>query len=340
MVASVLALDNVPEGTDLHSWADWLELLCLANKDGLVSKADVLDRWVERDAVDPEPEGEDEVPEDFDEAADNLDRVIDAPLGSNRDHHRHEKQVQRIDDAFRHIRYRVATFGAAYPFQIRGTTLVRRPLSPTREFYAFLLFASGKQWLTRQADRTAVEKAVERLAAAAVRRWLPGEMEVHVFGTSRKKQDRYTGDLPARILAFAQDINESRLLGEEAYRDGNYGDGGLDVVAWRRPLDGAPGTLVVFAQATTERKWANKQGDASWDKWRQRLTFKCPPLSVLVIPFCFRTPVGAWYLESEVQTMVLDRVRLVALMRRDRSRASDLPAQFLQEALSYREAVA
>lgn len=247
--------------------------------------------------------------------------------------------MTRIDDVFRHLAYRATVFGNGYPFEVQGAALVRRATSELRRFYDFLLIASGKQWVDTQGDRKRLEKAFERVAAAAVRRWLPGT-EVHVFGTSRRNHDHFNGNLPKRILTLAQDINEQRLLDDAAYRAGNYGDGGLDVVGWRKPLDTAAGTLVVFAQATTERQWAHKQSDASFDKWRQRLTLKAHPLEVLSIPYCFRTPDGGWYLDSEVYTILLDRVRLIALLRTDRNKLADLPTAFLESVLAYREAVA
>lgn len=334
-----LNLEPMPLGTDLHSWADWVELLCLANVDGTVARSDVLDRWTERMDVDPRPEaGGDGADETTEDDSDGVDEE-GVQIASSREGLLHERRVRRIDDVFRHLAYRAQVFGTSYPFELQGPALVRLGTSESRGFYSFLLIASGKQWVRKQTDRNRLEKAFERVTAVAVRHWLPAT-EVHVFGTSRRSHDRYTGDLPKRILKLAEDINEDRLLDEAAYRVGNYGDGGLDVVGWRTPLDAAAGTLVLFVQATTERQWAHKQADASFDKWRHRLTLKAHPLEVLAIPYCFRTPEGRWYLDSEVYTIILDRVRLMSLLQPEGDTTAELPAIFLASALAYREAVA
>ena len=44
----LIELQTLPSTSDGHEWADYIELLCLTNKDGRISKADVLDFVRER----------------------------------------------------------------------------------------------------------------------------------------------------------------------------------------------------------------------------------------------------------------------------------------------------
>lgn len=319
-------------------WADWLELLCLVNADGLVSKEDALDRMGEQAALNADADVDGAALDDEEE---NL-RDEEPPLASVADRRRVDRRRLRIDDAFRHLEYRQRSYGTCYPFELGplGTTLRRRPrLTNPNRFYIYLLCAASRERFQRQADRRRLDKSFEQLGAEVLRRWLPGGTEVHVFGTSAGAAGRYHGQLPAKVKQLADDLNEERLLTEVEYRRGNVGDGGVDVVGWIPPLDRASGTLVVFAQASTERNWPHKQSDSSFDRWRHMVTLCAVPLNLMLVPFCFRRPDGDWFLRSEIRSIVMDRHRLTRLVRVP-GRLTILPVDLVEEAIAFREAIA
>jgi hypothetical protein len=106
----------------------------------------------------------------------------------------------------------------------------------------------------------------------------------------------------------------------------NVGDAGLDAVAWFDLDDGAPKLLIVFAQATCNKRWPKKQHEAAEIVWSQIYTFPAPLANLLLIPYCFRRPGGEWFNALDLQKgLLFDRVRIIALLRSDPSVVS-LPA--------------
>src|ERR1051325_7740721 len=92
-----------------YHWADYIELLCLANRDGEISKADLNDRFPEREK--DLKEGD---PEDMAEL-ENLEK--EEGLSTKRSEIP-DKWETRLDDWFKIIRVRSAAYQDAYPFQL------------------------------------------------------------------------------------------------------------------------------------------------------------------------------------------------------------------------------
>ena len=78
--------------------------------------------------------------------------------------------------------------------------------------------------------------------------------------------------------------------------------------------DQARAALAIFVQATCRKDWVDKPGEIRYDKWKQRLTLLAQPPSVLVIPYCFRSPDGDWYLDGDITCVTLDRQRILGLL--------------------------
>lgn len=339
----ITSLEKLPGVRYAHHVADYMELLCLANVDGRFSKADLLDRWSERTDV-----GEDLVEEDVDEPltdlgdpedGDDVEPVLGpaerAPAALA------DRRAVLADDVFRHLSYRSAAFGAAYPFTVssRRSTLVRlENMTPRRKRYAFLLYCSSLAYLTKGAQ-SQITRSFERLSADAMRAWLPTGAQVHPWGTSAIS-GRYRGNKWAKLTKLAEDLHEQLVLEQQDFASTDVGDSGADVVAWL-PFDDANDSVVAFlAQATCKVSWQRKQHESSYDAWSRLMTFTAHPNNVLFVPFCFRTPDGGWYQRAWINKSVLvDRPRLLWLLRRAGGEMGSVPNDLLDRALEYREAV-
>jgi hypothetical protein len=44
------------------------------------------------------------------------------------------------------------------------------------------------------------------------------------------------------------------------------------------------------------------------------MTLKAIPVTFTFVPFCFRRPTGGWYTEHDVDSILIDRVRLLKLI--------------------------
>lgn len=322
----IASLSSPPKDRDTHHWADYAELLCLTGLDGVVSKSDLLERWAEADDLDRDLE------EGGLEAEGEEDELEPPAEVSYKD----TRRAATADDVFRHLVYRSATFGAAYPFKLDedGGAIRRRRASDRRRLYLFLLLASSLGYLEKP-RRGGLTRDFELLAVDAMRTWLPGLAQVHPFGTARSLGSRYKGPLEKKLQRFASDVGERSILQEGDLLPGDVGDLGGDVVCWL-PLGDDRGSLPIFiGQATCNHSWRNKQAEPGFARWKKAIDFGVMTNAVFFVPFCFRKPDGTWFRRLWVDTILLDRVRLMWLLSRRPDAEVRLPA-LVDEALAFR----
>lgn len=298
-----IQLDSHPKTSELHLWADYAELLCLFDKDRILSKAEFEDNV--EDGIDL---GETEFIEDDPELT---------PAEYN------DEFSQKTDDVFLHLAYRQETFGDFYPFYLddyRQLCLKTELSKPTR-FYILLLLASnlgrlksedGTDDITHRHDIT---NSFEVICAEAVRRMLPEGAQVHIFGP--RHGGRYTGNIWTKVNLLASDLSESLKVPESDFSKHSTGDEGLDIVAWLPTGDQNSGRLLLFAQCACTLEWKDKQYSSSTVNWGQIMTFKSSPTNLSFIPFQFRHADGTWYVTKDIKAFLIDRQRLVHLLKSD-----------------------
>ena len=299
-----IQLDSHPKASELHLWADYAELLCLFNLDGVLSKSDFEDSI--DDGLDL---GETEYVEDN----------PDLSAAENKD-----KFSQRTDDIFRNLAYRQETFEDFYPFYLDdyGELCLRTGLLKPARFYIFLLLASNLGRL-KKSSAAKITNSFEVVCAEALRRVLPEGAQVHIFGP--RHGGRYTGKAWKKVGTLAADLGEMVIVSESDFDPRSTGDEGLDIVAWIPTGDENSGKLLLFAQCACGLEWKGKQASSDAQRWRQMMTFKSPPSNLAFIPFHFRKADGTWYVNKDITTLLFDRQRLVHALKGDVSGFSSLP---------------
>ena len=103
---TLIDINKLPSKTDIHLWGDFIELLCLLNVDGVITKADVLDRFQDEIGIDS-----------------TLDDQDGLSLNDPNDV-RSNKLELRADDWFNHLVFRSGIFDKDgfdfYPFVIEN----------------------------------------------------------------------------------------------------------------------------------------------------------------------------------------------------------------------------
>lgn len=327
-------LARVPRERFTHHLADYVELLCLAHIDGEFSPEDLVERWKGQDDLGAEPP---EVDPDEEEP-------IGAPViepGARKpviDDRRHSVAL----DVFSHLGYRAAAFKDDYPFELKSGYLKmlrrRTHLTDRHKLYVFLLLGSLLRYVPRR-RHSSITTPFERLVAEVLSVWLPDAAEVHLFGTAAKTSDRYVGTMWEKINLLGADIGEQVLLTETDFHASDTGDLGLDVVAWLPVGDRYAAMPVMFAQATCELRWKDKQHE-SGRNWQSYLKQSAPRGNLLFIPYCFRDPSGGWFDNKwPTDAVIVDRQRLLWLLRDLDRPLAEVPYDLVAEALDYREAV-
>jgi hypothetical protein len=302
-----VTLEKLPRVGHRHTWADYVELLCLFNLDREVSKDVLVERFRERQDTGEEL---DEEPED------EVEETIEHALGETQEGaFTDERLGEKAEELFRHLKFREGVFGKKYPFAVdmtRRRLTLRRTTGASR-LYLFLLLASNLRYFRKLTQRLTSD--FETLSKRALEQILPETAKVYFFhGAGRS--GRYKGRLFDKLTLLAEDLAETMNVDAQDFEDGNVGDGGLDLVGWVPLGDSVPGMLLCLAQCACTDKWVKKQREPL--AIHEIMTLKGTPAKLTFIPFCFRRPTGEWFYKHDVATVVMDRLRLMYLMREPR----------------------
>lgn len=270
----MLVLDRITN-SDIHTLADFAELLCLLKPDRVLSA------------------------EDFD------DHLVDA-CGETRGN-------RPLGDTFAHMTWRASAFGEHYPFVVASnqqSISASDPLTEQQRVYVFLLLCANLPHVARNEYKQLTD-AFERLAHCALRRMWPSTGEVRAFG---KNNAQYTGSKAQRMHALALELGCRPNVDSSKFRVGDSGDGGIDLAAWLELDDHeAENKFSALAQCACSRDdWSRKQFEVSFGKLGKLFNPTTPWLELLCIPICFRDNNGRWAVDGDLANVILiDRPRLL-----------------------------
>jgi len=327
-----------PKEKKAYLVADYIEWLCLCSRDGAISMAEAIARVYRPQTDEAEDWDEEEgYSEDVEEQGDIADEDIaeeEIPSGSEIN----DKQRVAGADWFGLLKYRQAAFHDFYPFRVEGQSLSRMStLTNKHLLYLYLLLCSNLRFVTNGTN--AITSDFERLCEEALKAYLP-QFVVHHFGKSGVSRGDYPGDLCAAIRKLADNLREKAIVCEEDFGGKSTGDGGVDLVAWRCPIEGErlSGRLICFAQCACSRhEWRHKQAESHPINWKNRIQFDHDPANLMFIPFCFRRNDGSWFARDYIQDSILmDRLRICHLLEE-----ADIPSlgsfAFVERAAAFQE---
>lgn len=337
---SLRQLERLPKENELHYWADYAELNCLANVDRLYSQGQLSmqirhgrdngeatvdttqgdpildDRTIDSllGITDSEPYLEyagSAWDEDLDVSTPEGEEASDsAELADN--------LSRRVGDIWRHLQYRAKAFGDNWPFSLEPTTqtlILRDDLSEAQKVYIFLLQCATLKYRNRS-DIASLTTAFELVSYLAFKTAFNG-WEVHVFGTAAASGTRFAqSTLWDRLVTLSKDLRSLLLVRKEDLSSQNVGDNGLDLVAWLPLPEKSKGLPMAFAQcACGASNWKDKQSEANEQRWGEAIKLSAPIQNWMFIPFCYHDPQGDWETPYQVHKGVLiDRLRLFHLL--------------------------
>ena len=291
-------LSKVPRHAYPFLWADYVELLCLGGRNGLVSKgnidattqaaADVQADSV--DAADPEQESEE------------LD----------------DKVSKRWADIHARLSARSRQY-PDWPFVLERNLLRSRfdVHNSRHRLYAALLVASSLR-LCEDERYDEVTDAFEVLSYHWLRQSLNGLWEVRPFGAHQTLPGAYEGTLLQKLKALATDIHARLQKSDEQYDPRNTGDGGIDLVAWLAMGDQRGNMPVIFGQcACSPTDWEDKQLDVTPNATEAHLAPQHPGAAYCFVPHDLSANDRLWDRSEHVKrTVLIDRRRFFSLFER------------------------
>lgn len=303
------ALETRPKYPKFESfhWADYVELLCLANVDGEVSMDDVIDRLTnrERDLYESDP----------DDLAHIEELSKDEGIATGRARINDEWQSD-LENYFRVLQFRQSLYGDDYPFHVSDKEITQKNrFSDGHVMYVYLVLCSNL-YLLDDKTRLSFASFFELLCFDVLKNMLPKSASLILFGTNPFNKGKYSGksSFVKKVKDLAEELNEkvSSHFNEEGYSERNRGEDGLDIVARIPTGDTLPSSLVFLGQCACTTDWVNKQSDSSHEAWANKINFANRTSNVVMIPFCFRAANGGWVRTGSIRSsFLLDRKRLL-----------------------------
>lgn len=213
-----------------------------------------------------------------------------------------------VDVVLQEVARRQRLCRTSYPFAEDGSKVVYTSSGAALP-YLFMLAISTSRPYRAESRQKETDELFDVLVLDALKRYLGAGCEGIRFGAPA------SGKRPPNFRdAIGWLAKEMKLPTGTGRARPTAGDGGLDVVVWRRFRDDRAGYLVVLAQCTVQMDWFDKARDLAEDVWRGWIDFGKDPHLALAIPFVVPQDFKKWdELRRNVHT-VLDRLRLCELL--------------------------
>ncbi len=281
-----------------HYYCDYIELVALLSSDDLVSQQDIYERFYDSGVINEETVN----------SGSNDDWI-----GSSVASEYIQKWNDRISRWFNTLSIRNNNYGSFYPFEITHNTIkLKENLTGSNKVYIGLLLSSCNNYHNKQPLFTSV---FEEISKIAMQGYLGTTASVHCFGVSSLASCRYRGSLETKMTKLADDI-EYELTGKRhIFKDGDNGDGGVDIVAWLPfPNDINLSRKQLFlGQSATGKNWDTKQGSVS--RVKNYIYIPDSTLNVLFVPYDLRDMERRFEEEGNITaSIVFDRYRILSLI--------------------------
>lgn len=320
-----------------HHWADYAEFLCLANIDGEISKSDLIDRLSERERDLAEGNSS-----DIQEILDLEGESAPEPTERCRVD---EVWTERVNSWFSVLQFRVEAYKDFYPFRIEENELfVEFDTNNLYHKYYIYCLSCSNLYLFEPELRNKLTAIFELISVQVIKNMLPETAIVRLFGSNSLNDDPEFGKTVKcldKIKNLAKLLNEriGRDVNEVNFPDKNFGDEGLDIVAWLPTNDNLQSRLLFFAQCACTTKWVTKQSDSSYEAWGNKINFTSYPSNIVMIPFCYRNERGNWFKISDIRKcFLIDRLRMLSYLR-EADRIIDDVQVFIDSIVSYKEPI-
>jgi hypothetical protein len=300
------SLHRLPGSPQIHRWTDWAELLCLTSDSGVLSAAELAEAARRRNDVRHTESGDDA--EDSDSSED---------VDGNSEAERSDAQQARAAEVFEYLEQRGRTFGTSYPFYLDERRRLRLAgASDSRSLYLFLLHCSVLRYVSAPSDRTRLTARFEGLSLQVLKGIMPSAAHVHLFGKNAELSNgRYSGKLASKLDLLIKDLGEEARFDKDDFGPRDFGDNGLDLVAWVSMGDVLNGRPVVFGQCACTPEWVVKQHSSSGAAFNMVMSQIVEPTNMCFIPFDFRRADGTWYKRPSIQRSIpVDRRRIMTLL--------------------------
>jgi hypothetical protein len=196
-----------------------------------------------------------------------------------------------------------------YPIKRDGTGFARQAEWKDCLPYSFLLLISLNQ-LYRQltfagGSATVPAELFEYLTSSALKQYVGGD----TIRIGAPRRPPVPTQFPDAVRHVANELAETCGYGDLEIQQS--GDDGVDIVVWKRFVDGRSSQLVVLAQCAIGTDWKEKRSDLDQKVWSRHIRWATGPLTAFAVPFHHESG-GSWEETAVRGGIILDRGRIVA----------------------------
>lgn len=283
-----LSTAHLPAKHLIHLYADFIEVISLFSSTNIISKSDILDRFIDEGLIN---KGK---PADEDQAECN------------------DENEKFIDFIFEEIVARVSIFGSDYPFYILGNNKIslkdKEELDNRHKVYLSMLLSSNLNLFNLfQGELT---KEFELISYYALRQFLPNHAVVKSFG----ENTAYTGNTIKKIQQLSSDLKinvDNSFLSKISPK--NIKERGLDLIGWIPFDDSVSNFLSILCQCACGKDW-NKKLIESRRYERYYKFYINKPIHAIFIPYSLINYQNSDFHQADeisIETLVFERKRIL-----------------------------
>lgn len=325
----------IPGKDDTPIWVDYIELLCIFHKDKTITRGEIYDivfkegneitsTITEAEDIKKLLAGDNDENEDDFGNGEELMAIDIALLNDNRS--------VKITDWFRNASSRSKIYDENYPFTVDTEKYVikfKSDLNDASKLYLYLLL-SGSLRLFSPTLTTKITTDFELLCLKAQSAMFPVATtgiysETHCLGKNQMYTGNYGSKLSEKLTWLGRAIN-CDALDISHIPANNKGDRGIDILSFYKfNNDIASGLPLILAQcACSYDEWKKKQADHRQEKFRHFRLVYYEYIRMIFIPFHYRDNNGKWFTLIDLETVVLDRFRIIQCLADELENISDI----------------
>ena len=288
-------LDITPSWShyEINRWADYIELLCLKNKDISIGDFELNNNSILSD--------------------DSLTETLDHAQQS-------DTFRQEIIDYFKMINYRKKEFFEFYPFVLKDNYYISldTDLNNEKYFVYFILLISSSISFMDSSIMIKYTKNFEKFCELFVPLLSPNGATVELFGTARNSSKSECEKLKNRVNNLAENLclNPSPAFMKNKKADRiTVGDAGIDIVTYF-PIDKAGPVPFSLGQCTCSyNNWIEKQGSIDRVNFSNYITVNQTFAKYMFVPFSCQGLDGSFVEGYKVNTFLIDRFRILRILQ-------------------------
>ncbi|OBT07563.1 MULTISPECIES: hypothetical protein [Vibrio] len=218
------------------------------------------------------------------------------------------------DEVIAILSERVIVFGDDYPFIVDTDTgiVLKNNLTERNRLYIYFLFCSRVERMDCKSNL--LEYDFEYVSKVALSKFIP-DFTIYILGKSSFGDERYKGNKSEKFHKIAEDLKTRTRFDPKKMEDSDFGDGGVDIIAWREFRGDAwfKYIPVYLCQCGVGKDWVAKQH--SYKEVVNSIELPSNIIDALFIPYDARMQDGDFIDERRIDSkLIFDRRRMMGLI--------------------------